>query len=275
MINTITPYTINKLARQESTPSISIYLPMKPGFSGTESNRIVFKNALRSAKQMALGNFMPLEVKKDTKWVELARKMIDELLFWESQSKGLAIFINDEAIYKFRINHSFEQRIFVGVRFVVEPLSILEPETLHNHFILALSKKNTRLFRVRNDASVTRIAEKKIPEDLKKSLHLDEPGEDLQTHMVGLGGIKNSEAFHGHGGYKDRSKMLEDTFIRNVAKGVDRALGQSKIPLFVIGTAPLVAHYNRLNIYKPLMLSNIHQNVDRLDGLHIQKLLVA
>lgn len=274
MINTITSSKIKKLQNQQSCPSVSIYLPMLPGHSNAYNNRITYKNSLRVVKRMIRSNSLPACARRDTGWEIQARKLMRNALLWESQSRGLAVFITSNSVQAFRVNHKFETRIFVGIKFMTEPLVYIEPDAVQTYYVLALSKNATRLFEFSEESS-KEVYESAMPHNLNETLNVDEPNKGLQTHMVGLGGSARSEAFHGQGYYKDQRKKLLDKFLRRVSDKVQSVLAKSGAPLYVIGTSPVVAKYNKLNKYKKTAQTNVHMNVDYLDASALRQLLMA
>jgi hypothetical protein len=273
MIDKLTPKIIMNLQNKESLPSISIYLPMKAGHAGMQENRIRFKNAIRTAKRMTKSEFMPKHKTIDTSWIRSANKILNNTEFWQIQSRGLATFFSDNGLETYRLNHRFSPRIFVGTRLITEPLNEVLAKTSQNYYMLAISQKNTRLFRVSSN-EIKIIGKDTVPRSLKKELRLDEADKELQTHMVAPAGNKQSTGFHGHGYYKDRQKILVEAYLRSVSKKVNALLKNKRDPLFVIGTASIVSRYRKLNLYPAIVQNNMHQNVDHLDAKQLRNQLM-
>lgn len=274
MVTQLSKAALKKLEVKTNTPCVSIYLPTIPGFAGLDVNRIAFKNAVQTAKNMCQNKSMNKEIQRSHKWEQHAEQLADDANFWKNQQSGVAIFIDNDKVRTFQMDAAPEKRISVGVHFSFEPLREAGVFATKDYFVLALSQKATRLFES-VDGELKETAHQSFPHELKQALRFDELEKELQTHTVKPAGYKHSEALHGHGYVKDVKKQQLHKFARTVAHEVKKILGGSKKTLIVVGSKRLMSEFHAMNDYKPTILADVFGNVDHLDAPHLQQLIMT
>ena len=226
---------------------VSIYMPTHKASDEVKQDQIRLKNLLKHAS----GKLESRGLRSDAVQNKLAPalSLIEEMPFWKSRTKGLAVFIANEIFQPFRLPLSFDKLVVVKNRFHIKPLiPLLTGE--EKFFVLTLSHNGVQLFQgTRFDFS-----DIELPASLQKreeSLSLRDNEQHLQFHSgtADVQGGKRAAMFHGQGGGKDSNRDEILKYFRQIDKELHSILKNENAPLIFAGVASTVSLYREVNTY--------------------------
>lgn len=255
-----------------ATRCVSLYMPTVRAGDETLQNPIRLKNMLRVAEERLVQS--GLRGKEVRKLLDPAEHQVREGCFWEHPENGLALFCSPELLKIFFSPLCFEERVFVGNRFMVKPLIPLFSDG-QPFYILALSQNQVRLLKA-TCFHVEEVELEGVPKSLSEALALDDPDRELQAHVfqgVPTGGSRPTLMFHGNGGgtedKEEKSELLY--FFQKIDRGLRGILVESKSPLVLAGVEYQHSIYREANSYPHLVMQGIHVNPDRLSAEELHR----
>lgn len=244
---------LNKLAMASEEPCLSLYMPTHQVTGRKPKDRILFKNLLKEAQGCLITRGMrPAEVKK---FLAPAFKLLKDSLFCEYQGNGLALFLSPNFFEYFISPVDFDQKVSVSHRFYLK--SVLPVLCRGEHFfLLALSKKETKLFRLTRSKMMDVLVEG-LPESSSRK-----PSRKQLQFQTGTqqGAGKRAALFHGHGAGAEEEKAGLIEYCRLVDNAVAGALNDEKAPMMIAGLDYLVSAYRQINTYQYLVEDSIQGN---------------
>lgn len=244
---------MGRLAAVHEEPCISVYMPTHQVTARKPKDRILLKNLLREAQECLVGRGMGAAEAKG--FLEPALRLLKDSLFWEYQGNGLALFLAPRFFEYFISPLSFDQKVSVSHRFYLKSLLPVLYRGEH-FFLLTLSRKETRLFRVTR----TRMTEVRL-EGLPDGLSRRSSEKQLQFHTgTQQGRGKRAALFHGHGGGSEDEKTVLIQYCREIDGAVLNLLSDEKAPLMVAGLDSLVSVYRHINNYPHLVEESVPGN---------------
>lgn len=244
---------LNRLAAVHEEPCISVYMPTHQVTARKPKDRILFKNLLREAQECLVGRGMRTAEAKG--FLGPALKLAKDSLFWEYQGNGLALFLAPRFFEYFISSLSFDQKVSVSHRFYLKSLLPVLYRGEH-FFLLTLSKRETKLFRVTR----TRMTEVRL-EGLPDGVSRRSSEKQLQFHTgTQQGRGKRAALFHGHGGGSEDEKTGLIQYCREIDSAVVDLLSDEKAPMMVAGLDYVVATYRQANSYPYLVDDSIPGN---------------
>ncbi|MFW6241291.1 MAG: hypothetical protein ACOC98_11825, partial [Thermodesulfobacteriota bacterium] len=254
----LTPETLNQLLEFQNGMAVSIYMPAERRGPETRQNPIRFKNMVKRAESLwaeAAGDPTPNDV------FDPARRLVEDHVFWQNQSSGLAAFLSKNGMKSYRLPISFEELAIVADRFHVKPLIGFVAED-RRFFVLALSGKNTRLVRCTRQTA-QEIEPEEMPASLQEALAFDLPQKQLQFHTgTAEGGERRAAVYHGQGGGESDKAEVMTRFCQAIRAGVNEILGDGNAPLVLAGAEPLVSMFREVNTYPRLAVQHVPGNPD-------------
>ena len=249
------------LAADKSEACVSIYMPTHRLGTQTQQDPIRFKNLTREAEEKLIAKGWRSQDAKD-----LIQKVqaIDEYLFWQHQSDGLAIFISNNVLSYYCVPLDFPELVVVSDRFHLKPLLPLLTGD-GQFYILALSQNQVRLCQGTR-YSVKEVELEDVPTSIAEALKYDDPEKNLQFHTgtTGGGGGDRSAMFHGQGSGNDEQKDNLLRYFRKVNAGLQELLKNQHCPLILAGVDYLLPIYQEANTYPHLLNEGITGNPDEL-----------
>jgi hypothetical protein len=271
-MNLLSKQEIEQLVSDHEGPCTSIYMPAVRAGSETQQNPIRFKNLLRKAKtDLEAQGYRTNQIEK---WLEPAWDLLNNEVFWQNQSNGLAAFIAQDFFQNYRLPLNFREQALVAGHFMVKPL--LELFSNNGHFyILALSQDHVRLLEGTR-YSVDEVEVDEIPTSLAEALNWDDPEEHLQYHSgegASTGGREPSVTYHGHGVGKNDTLEKKDIlrYFQKIDKGLQEVLAEESSPMLLAGVKYLFPIYQEANQYNYLMDQGIPGNPDELSPQELHK----
>ena len=238
---------------------VSIYLPTHRSGPQTRQDPIRLKNLVNEARieLVDLGMRGP----EADAFLQPARALVDDHNYWQHQSGGLALFL-DDGMRAFRVQEEFEPRVVVGDAFHVKPL--LRVMSRGEQFnVLALSENQVGLLWGTRERVGQVDLPGDVPESLAAALWFEDPERQLQFRQAARAGTGKGAIFHGHGGGKDQPQEEIERFFRAVDGGV-RHLLRPNVPLVLAGVERLLPIYREVTSHDPVMDGEVTGNPDRL-----------
>lgn len=238
---------------------MSIYMPTHR--TGSEQDPIRLKNLLGEAHAELL--VMGVRRPATDKLLHPATQLLASSRFWAELGEGLAIFLCDGDLQRFRLPNPVEELVLVADQFHVKPL-LATVTTGELFYVLALSQNQVRLlqgdrYRMREIDLVD------VPHSLDEALQFDDRERQLQSHSssrVGRGQV--TAAFHGHALDKDATEEDLSRFVASIDRGVQRTIADRPAPLLLAAVGRLSALYRRVNGHPHIVEQSIEGNPEHL-----------
>jgi hypothetical protein len=204
--------------------------------------------------------------------LEPASRLIQDSIFWQRQSDGLAIFVSAEVSYRYRLPLEFEELVVVADRFYLKPLlPLLSGDG--RFYVLALSQDEVRLL-LGTRYRVDEVDLEGAPTSLAEALRFDDPERRLQFHTAsGPSGGKGSRPamFYGQGAPSQDQKSDILRYFQKVDAGIQTVLASEQAPLILAGVDYLLPLYQEANTYPHLIGEGIEGNPDNLGAEELQQ----
>ena len=270
-MNVVTRSDLRELMERQTGPCVSLYQPAHRAGTDTRSydqrDVVRFKNLLREAERRLIGGGARAREAEDL--LEPARRLLDDLDFWQYQGDGLAVFVAPGAMRSFRVPVRFEELVVVAPSFHVKPLlALLTGDGLF--YVLALSQNQVRLLAGTRD-HLGEVALPDGPKSLADALRYDDPERQLQFHTgAPAAGDRRGAMFHGHGTGTDDAKDNILRFCQQVDRAVARFIRDGAAPLVLASVDYLTPIYRAASTYPSLLEAGIAGNPEGLrpDELH-------
>lgn len=260
------PNELERLTVEQSSPSVSIYLPTHAAGEAGQQDPVRLKNLLDSAEQQLADNGMrPADARK---LLGKARELPTDPAFWGERSEGLAIFIAPQRFACYRLPLRFAELALVGGRFHVKPLLPLLSAG-DRFYILALSQNNVRLFNASRYA-IEQVPVSDLPVNMKAALNYADAARGSQVHSATRGSQgkqslgKQAAVFHGQGGQPDTRKDDLANYFRAIDAALQPVLRGEKAPLLLAGVDYLLPIYRETNSYSHVAKTELAGNWDHL-----------
>ncbi len=255
-----------------ATRCVSLYMPTVRAGDETLQNPIRLKNELRVAEERLIQS--GLRGKEARKLLDPVEHQVREGGFWEHPENGLALFCSSELLKIFFSPLCFEERVFVGNRFMIKPLIPLFSDG-QSFYILALSQNQVRLLKGTR-FHVVDVKLEGVPKNMAEALDLDNPQRQLQSHVfagVPTGGSRPSMMFHGSGaGTEDKEEKGEIlSYFLKIDRGLQKILAKENAPLVLAGVEYQHSIYREASSYLHLVTQGIHGNPDRLSAEELHR----
>jgi len=250
---------------------VSIFMPTREAGSGIVENAVRFRNLVDGAQERLVEVGMrPPEARS---LLSPARALIEDEIFWQQQSQGLAVFLTEKMARKYWLPLDLEELVVVSDRFHVKPLlSVLSNNG--RFYVLALSQHETRLLQ----GTRYRIGEinlddrEQVPDSIVDVLKWEDPEKQLQLHTgsesVLDGGV--AAIFHGHGvASGDDLKEKIRRYFQRLDEGIAGLLGDDDAPMVPVADDFVLALYREANSY-PQIVEGVAQQPEALslEALH-------
>ena len=240
-MNILTKSELEILLKKQSGACVSIFMPTHRIGAEVQQDKISLKNLLRQAEERLVD--IGLRRPEAIKLLAPIYKTLNDDVFWQHPSDGLAIFLSPEMFRYYRVPFNFERLVVVSDRFHIKPLL---PVFSGNgrFYILALSQNQVRLLQcTRFDAEEIDLAGI-APKSLTEALKYDEM-ERQNLYHTGVPGVgKEGVIFHG----QDIGDIAKNNILRysqQIDRGLHREiLKEEKAPLILAGVDYLQSYIN-------------------------------
>jgi Bacterial archaeo-eukaryotic release factor family 7 len=257
------------LLAERDGPCVSLFLPIQPTNVKGHDEPLRLRGLLALAtNQLTVRGLSAAKVETllQPAWA-LAK---DDLIFWQEQSEGLALFLAPGFMRTLRLPITFSEKAVVSDHFFVRPLLPLLTGD-GRFYLLTLSQNQVRLFQA-DRFTCQELTLPTIPHSLAEATQYDEMQPVRQVHSIasaGTGQRRRAVAFHGHGTAADTMtvKTTLHHFLQAVDRGVCAELANKSTPLVLAGTRSICGIYREVNRYPHLYAESIDGNPDR-NSLH-------
>ena len=264
-MNVLTRNNLKSLMEAHKGPCVSVFMPMHRSGPETQQDPIRFKNLLREAEERLIARGLRTPEAKEL--LEPAERLLQDGLFRQHHSDGLAMFLSPEVFYYFLLPFVFEELVMVTDRFHIKPLlPLLSGDG--RYFVLALSQNKIRLLQSTH-YSVSELDVADLPENLAETLRDDDSWKDLHMHSALSGKGKLSAITHGD---EVDSKENIRRYFRRIDRGLHELLRNERAPLVLAGVDYLHPIYKEVNSYPHLMDEGIAGNPERLSAGELHEL---
>ena len=245
---------LERLTQRYDEWHVSIYMPTEKEGDDVLENRVRFRNLLdRAEEQLVEGGMRPPEVEA---MLSPARALVEDQVFWQQQSDGLAVFLADGFARKYQLPLDFGELVVVSDRFHVKPLlSVLSNNG--RFYLLAVSQHETRLLQgTRHRIGEINLDDREeVPETTVEVLKWEDPEMRLQHHTGTESTLHHgvSTVFHGHGvASQDDPKEKILRFFQQLDAGISDLLADDDAPLVPAADGFVLARYREANSYPHL-----------------------
>jgi hypothetical protein len=240
---------LQRLALGRPGPCVSVFLPTHRAGREVEQAPIRLKNLLRQATEALEADGVKAPTTKSL--LAPLRRLLDDRLFWQYQSDGLALFSRPGWWRSFRVPLDLPELAVVDDRFHVTPLLPLLAGDGH-FFVLALSQNQIRLLEGTRDR-VEEVDLPGVPLGVRDALQGEEVQKQLQLYVANRGRVGAGGVYHGHGhpGEGQAERILR--YLRKVDRGLREVLADERAPMVLAAVEHLSPIFRKANTYPQLV----------------------
>ena len=245
---------LKELMQKHNEWHVSIYVPTHQAGVEVLENTIRFRNLLdRAGEQLVKGGLRRPEVEA---LLGPARALVNDELFWQRQSSGLAVFLAEGLARKYRLPLEFDELVVATDRFHIKPLlSVLSNNG--RFYVLALNQHESRLFQATRHliGGIDLDDMEDIPETIVEILKWEDPEMQLQLHTTSSHTLHQGveAVFHGHGmAMEDDPKERLLRYFQRLDAGISDLLAGDDAPLVPVADGFVLARYREANTYPHL-----------------------
>lgn len=246
--------------KQGAVPCISLYMPTHRSGRDAQEDPLRFKNLIKKAvKDCSEQGVGADEIKRILKPHE---QLLEDPVFWQNQSDGLAVFAAPGVFEWFRLPIKFKELAAAGEVFIFKPLFFYLGE-YGKFYLLQLTKNRVKLYQ----GSVDGIAEIDclgLPKNLEEALWYKDYEKQLQSHSSG-GQRGKALIFHGHGVGHDDLKFRIRRYLRHIDNGIIKCLRDRSIPLVVAGVEYFMPIFREVSKYPLIMEEILPGNTEKIN----------
>ena len=251
---------LERLALQGAGLCVSVFLPTHRAGPEVQQAPIRLKNLLRQATDAlkADGVRAPMiESLLAPLW-----RLLDDGLFWQYQSDGLALFSRPGWWRSFRVPLELPELARVADRFHVSPLLPLLTGDGH-FFVLALSQNQIRLLEGTRDR-LDEVDLPGVPLGVRDALQGEEGQKQLQVYVADRGGVAARGIFHGHGAAGDVQEEQVLQYLRKVDRALGEVLAGERAPMVLAAVEHLAPLWRQVTTYPHLVEETLAGNPEAL-----------
>lgn len=226
---------------------ISLYLTTHNHPQESKKDRIEFKKLITQVKEKLVKDYNNLEIEEFVKPLNLLEQ---DSMFWSYNQNGLAIFINKNNCYIYKLPFTVENHVSYGEKINFKPLIRLSQNIIH-YYVLALDRDNFNVYEV-NGRNMNHFQFDPSVMIKAKDVIGDQRTEDIST-VGGYSTYGRQGITHGHGGKKDDIDIDTEKYLRYVDSTLYEHLSKIKsLPIVLISLPKTHIHYRNLNKNKDL-----------------------
>ncbi|MGH2680705.1 MAG: hypothetical protein ACRDG8_09550 [Actinomycetota bacterium] len=240
---------------------MSLFVPTHRSGPGVKQDRIRWRKLLAETEKTLRGEDARRTEAEDL--LRPARELLDDALFWQYQSDGLAMFIGAGWSRFFRVAIPLPELGTVGRRFVVGPLLPLLADG-GRYFVLALSQNEIRLL------EGTRFGLEEVelqdpPRSLRAMLAREEQRPEVHGFLADRGGVGSRVVFYGQGGGADVGRKEQIVrYFRKVDRVLRSVIKDDRAPVVLAGVEYLLPLYRRASELPHLLRRGVRGSPEEL-----------
>ena len=243
---------LKALGSAEHELTVSIYLPTHEAGAATRENHIRFKNRLHEAGELLVAQ--GYDAPRAEAFLGEAQRLVDDDPFWQSQRRGLAVFITEAGLTSYPLPFPPDELTVVSERSHLKPLLPLLSDDGH-FYVLAMSLQHARLLGATR-YSVSELPLEGVPTSLADALRFDDDPEPTLRAYASAGTRGGAGDRLGAQGAADAPDRKENTlrFFKAFDKGLKKLLEPrgDRVPLVFAGNVSHFPIYGEANHYNGL-----------------------
>ncbi|NLY21207.1 MAG: hypothetical protein GXZ08_08000 [Tissierellia bacterium] len=246
----------------DSKVKISLYQPLMKENVTVKQNVTRFKNLVGEIYDSLSIEFSKGEVEKILKPLY---EIGDDLTFWHTSAKGLAILLNENEGVVYELGRDVPEVGIVSDSFHIKPL-LRNYQSVDHYYVLGLGKKNYKLF----EGNRYSISEINLGEDAYTNME-DLLGTDVGGRVLNAGGYGGKgPSFHGHNSKSEEEKKDIEKFYRHIDKYIiDNFSKEDQAPVFIVGLPENQGEFRRISKNPLLVKNGINKSYEAMDDKDI------
>lgn len=252
----LTHDAVEKLLGLESTPKVTIYMPLEATASPPHitENQIRFKNLIHKAvdELKARGDTSKLELELDA----VLDKHYDDLEFWKEARRGILLCATPKVMEMFNLPVDTEEYVAVDDSFHLAPILALLGDD-RRYYVLTLAQQEPKIYQ--GDMYGLQSMDIGLPKNLRAALGIDEPNQKSENQGSAVGTSMRTGWFNGRGGARDPMDNDRLKFFHLIDSILHDKLDRS-LPLILSGIEAETVEFKNLSKYPGILDSSIEGN---------------
>jgi len=260
-MDTFSTSDLRRLTTAPQGPCVSIFMPTHAAGRDGQQDVLRLKNLLSQAERGLVDQ--GLRAPEIKQLLEPVRELPAESGFWEKRSLGLAVFVTEGLVNRFRVPLQLDEMVVVNRRFQIKPLLPLIGAN-DEYFVLALSQNRVRLLEGRQ-FGMQEIKVDGLPQDMAQFLNYDSNERPSLAHAAPRGQPgKSSSVVHSLGGEREPAKDELAQYFRAIDASLRETLRDQRAPLILAGVQYLLPIYREVASYAAIAKDEVPGNPDHL-----------
>lgn len=257
-----------RLMTKKPATAVSIFMQTHHKGKEVRQDPIRLKNLLADARSRLTAKGLS-EADVDS-LLEPAAAFLEDRDFWQHQSGGLAIFIDEDQTSEYRVPLSLEESVVVGERFHLRPL--LPVLAADGHFsILTVTADKAALFSASRfdlveDGTAALPDRESVENDYENPVQASPPARP----NVGSANIPNAQVYGDSPPDFRKARLLE--FVADVAKATENILSSNPQPLVLVADSEISGHFQQSSDLGELLAGVVEINPNALDAQELHGL---
>jgi hypothetical protein len=247
-------------------PGVSILMPTHVTGTETTQNPIRFANCLATAAREL--EHAGVTGRAAEELLAPARDLADDHDFWQHQSTGLAVYLDETGMRVHRVPGELHEHVAVGPRYVTAPLLPLLGEG-ESALVLTVTASSARLYRATRD-SLLELTDTQLPTEVEgEALENDyeAPAQASPSARPNTGSSSMSHAqVYGDGPPEWRETLLDD-FVQKIERELDRITAADKPPVVLVAGADIIGRLRPSG----LLTADVDLNPDALETAELHE----
>lgn len=195
-----------------------------------------------------------------------AAALVDDYSFWQHQDQGLALFLGDGGMHRFKVPLPLAEQVLVGPGFHTKPLlPVLAADGVFH--VLTITADQVRLFDA-SRFSLAEVASDDLPRNLDEVKGAPDYENPVQAAPVarphtGSVNISNAQVYGDSPEEWRKGRLVE--YVRRVAAALQVRLASDAVPVVLVADAETGGHFQKLSSLGPLLAGVVETNPDAMD----------
>lgn len=268
-IHVTTWYDLKKFMEPSSTPTVTIYVPVKHTQRDEHHHdwdRIEFKDLAKEAQRRLAESYDEREVKGIVERIDYLLTH-EDMPVWIDGAKGLGFFINNDEATVVNLTYAVEPVVVAGDAYYIKPL-VRNLENVMDYKLLLLNADFFALL-VGDYNGVSYVP---FPEDVKHYFAETFPEFDGETTALDYYSLEDHESpYHGHKSRNDVKQEEAEKFFRYVNKAVNDTLQRGDDAPVILVTLPEHEHmFREIATFPQLCPVGIPKDARTLTGTELR-----
>ncbi|QCO98727.1 hypothetical protein FCN77_14705 [Arthrobacter sp. 24S4-2] len=259
---------LTRLITNESSTAVSIFMPTHPTGKDVRQDPIRLKNLLADARSQLTADGLS-EADADV-ILAPANALLEDHDFWQHQSTGLVLFIDENQTREYRVPLSFEDLVVVGRKFHVRPLLPLLAADGHFSVLTVTADRATLFSASRYGLVEEKTAGLPLRESVENDYENPVQASPPARPNVGTANIPNAQVY-GDSPPDFRKARLQE-YVAGVAKATENILSASPQPLVLVADAEIGGHFQQSRDLGQLLAGVVEINANALDTSELHSL---